>query len=485
MGAGLPGELPRLGRSGATKQKIGIVHLGLGAFFRAHGAMYVREAMELSGGDWGIVGVSLRNPDQREKLAPQDFVYTSVSLGPGGNKASIVEVINDVLVAQENPQAVLEIMASPAIRLVTLTVTEKGYCHIPALNRLNLEHPDIEHDLANPGSPMSAPGYIVEALARRRIAGLKPFTVLSCDNLPENGVASRNVIVSLAREKDSDLAEWIETEGAFPSSMVDRIVPATTSDDIALVGKLTGRMDLSPVMHEPFRQWVIEDEFVDNERPDLAAAGARMVRDVKPFELMKLRCLNGTHSSLAYLGYLCGFETISETVADTPFAAYLRYLWDCEIIPSFTPPENTDLNAYTAELLRRYENKSIRHRTWQIARDGSQKLPQRLLGTVSDNLANGHPIRGLALAIAGWIRYVCGTDEKGSEIDVRDPLAGIFKMIAGTQRSPAGIVEAFLEIDNVFPAGLVTNATFRNELTSAFDAIVSKGARNCVMGIVT
>jgi fructuronate reductase len=238
-------------------------------------------------------------------------------------------------------------------------------------------------------------------------------------------------------------------------------------------------------MHEPFRQWVIEDEFVNSDRPDFAAAGAQMVRDVKPFELMKLRCLNGTHSSLAYLGYLSGFETISETVADAPFASYLSYLWDVEIIPSFTPPENTDLHAYAGELLRRYENRAIRHRTWQIAMDGSQKLPQRLLGTVSDNLANGRPIRGLTLAIAGWIRYACGADEKGFEIDVRDPLAGTFKMIAGKQLPPSGTVQAFLEIGNVFPAGLAANATFRNELTSAFETILSKGARNSVMRIVS
>jgi fructuronate reductase len=262
--------------------------------------------MEKSGGDWGIVGVSLVRPDQRDRLAPQGFAYTALELGPRGETARVVDVVQNVLVAPEDPAAVLARMADPAVRIVSMTITEKGYCHDPATGRLNREHPDIVHDLAYPDAPRSALGFLVRALARRRRAGVAPFTVLCCDNLPDNGAMVRGVALDLAGPIDAGLADWVAAEGAFPSTMVDRIVPATKPEDIERVAALTGRLDLSPVMHEPFRQWVIEDRFVGDGRPDLAAVGAQLVAEVRPFELMKLRMLNGTHSSLAYLGYLAG-----------------------------------------------------------------------------------------------------------------------------------------------------------------------------------
>jgi fructuronate reductase len=383
---------------------VGIVHLGLGAFFRAHGAIYVEEVMAKSGGDWGIVGVSLMSPTQRDLLAPQDFAYTALELGPGGETPRVVEVVQNVLVAREDPEAVLAAMAYPGVRIVSLTVTEKGYCHEPSTGRLNRDHPDILHDLAHPDAPRSAPGYLVRALARRRADGLRPFTVLCCDNLPENGRVVLAVTLDLARMIDPALADWIEAEAAFPATMVDRIVPATKPEDIERLTALTGVTDLSPVMHEPFRQWVVEDTFVDDARPDLGAVGVQLVDDVTPFELMKLRCLNGTHSALAYLGYLAGFETIADTVDDPVFAGFVRHLWRAEIIPSFAPPEGVDLYGYADELFARYANPAIRHRTWQIAMDGSQKLPQRILGTLADNLAANRPSPGLTLAVAAWMR---------------------------------------------------------------------------------
>ncbi len=223
----MPADTPRLTRASAHRPGVGIVHLGLGAFFRAHGAIYVEEAMAASGGDWGIVGVSLMSPTQRDLLAPQDFAYTALELGPDGETPRVVEVVQNVLVARENPEAVIAAMAYPAVRIVTLTVTEKGYCHEPSTGRLNRAHPDIVHDLAHPDAPRSAPGFLVRALARRRDDGLRPFTVLCCDNLPENGRLVRGVTLELARLIDPALADWIEAEGAFPSTMVDRIVPAT------------------------------------------------------------------------------------------------------------------------------------------------------------------------------------------------------------------------------------------------------------------
>jgi fructuronate reductase len=286
MEAGLPADLPRLSRPAGPRPDVGIVHLGLGAFFRAHGALYIAEAMAKSGGDWGIVGVSLMSPTQRDLLEPQGFAYTALELGPGGETPRVIDVVQDVLVARDDRAAVLAAMADPGIRIVSLTVTEKGYCHEPSTGRLNATHPDIVHDLTHPDAPRSAPGFIVRALSRRRAAGLRPFTVLCCDNLPENGAVVRGVTLELARLIDPALALWIEAEGAFPSTMVDRIVPATKPEDIERLADLTGVLDLSPVMHEPFRQWVVEDRFVDGARPDLGAVAVQLVEDVTPFELM-------------------------------------------------------------------------------------------------------------------------------------------------------------------------------------------------------
>ena len=286
-----------------------------------------------------------------------------------------ITVLNDVLVAPEDPAAVLAAMADPAVKIVTLTVTEKGYCHNPATGALNFDHPDIRHDLSH-DLPVSAPGYLVRALAARKAAGHAPFTVLTCDNLPENGKLVRGIVLELAERIDPALADWIAAEGRFPSTMVDRITPATTDADIERIERLTGTPDAAPVMHEPFAQWAVEDDFVGGARPDLDAAGVEMVSDVTAHEHMKLRMLNGTHSALAYIGYLAGHETIADTMADPVFAGYARALW-AEIMPAVTAPEGVSLPDYADALFDRYANPAIRHRTWQIAMDGSQKLPQR------------------------------------------------------------------------------------------------------------
>jgi fructuronate reductase len=467
----LPAE--RLTRSRPAAPRAGIVHLGLGAFFRAHGAIYVEEAMAASGGNWGIVGVSLQSPGMRDALAPQGGAYTALELGPEGRTARVVEAVTEVLVAREDPEAVLARMADPAVRIVSLTVTEKGYCHAPATGRLDLAHPDIVHDLAQP-LPRSAPGFLVRALARRRAAGVRPFTVLTCDNLPSNGHLVRQIVLDFARALDPGLADWIAAEGRFPSTMVDRIVPATTPQDIELAERLTGRHDAAPVLHEPFRQWAVEDDFVDGARPDLGAVGVELVADVTPFEHMKLRMLNGTHSALAYLGYLAGHETIAYTVADPAFAGFVRHLWAREIIPAVAAPPGVDLSAYAEALFDRYNNPAIRHRTWQIAMDGSQKLPQRILGTISEGLEAGRPVAGLCLAVAGWMRYVGGTDEAGAPIDVRDPMAGRL----GTLATGPDPVTALLAVREVFPEPLA--ARLVGPVTAAYGRLVTVGARGAV-----
>lgn len=474
---------PRLTRSNAPRPKVGIVHLGPGAFFRAFNAPFTSEAVAKSGGDWGILTVSLRSPDIRDKLKPQGCAYTSVTLAPDGAQYTVIEVINGILVAPEDPRAVLDTMADPDVKIVSLTVTEKGYCYNSATGGLLLGHPDIAHDLAHPDAPKSAIGYITHALNLRRMAGVAPFSVLSCDNLPNNGPLTRAVVLDFARAFDADLADWIATHCRFPATMVDRITPATTQSDIDALAAAQGYVDNACVMHEPFRQWVITDDFVNDDRPDWGAVGAQLVSDVEPFELMKLRCLNGTHSTLAYLGYLAGYETISETVADPAFARFITTLWADEIIPTLPQPEGEDLTAYTQSLLRRYQNPAIRHKTWQIAMDGSQKLPQRLLGTLSDNLKAGRDIAGLSLAVAGWMRYVGGVDEKGAPIDVKDPLAAQLRAAYDSHDTPESKVAALLAIRDVFPAGLAENATFRAAVTGAFTQLCANGARATIQGM--
>ncbi len=472
MEAGLPDKLFREPRQTPAR----IVHLGLGAFFRAHGAIYIAEAMKNSGEDWGITGVSLQSSGTRDRLRPQGWAYTAVELGPGGEKPQIVDVLRDVLVAPENPQAVLDAMTATEVQIVSLTVTEKGYCHEPSTGRLNREHPDIRHDLDNP-LPKSAPGFLVRALQARHASGLPPFTVLCCDNLPENGHVVRGVVLELAQAIDPALAAWLDMRGAFPSTMVDRIVPATSAVDLDRLEALTGIRDESPVMHEPFRQWVIEDHFAGS-RPDLEAVGVQMVADVTPFEHMKLRMLNGTHSSLAYLGYLAGHETIADTVADSAFSGYVRALWQHEIIPSLTPPSGTDLQDYATALHDRYANPAIRHRTWQIAMDGSQKLPQRILATIAEARAAGRHVPGLTLAVAAWMRYVSGRDEADQPIEVKDPLApGLAKL---WHEDPAQTVQDFLKLEAVFPTALREDAGFAGDLTAALTGLMVDGARAMV-----
>lgn len=464
---------PRLSRSAAPRPGVGIVHLGPGAFFRSFVAPWVAEAMAASGGDWGIVGVSLRSAGDRDALAPQGFACTAVELGPEGETARVVEAIEDLLVAPEDPEAVLARMADPRVRIVSLTVTEKGYCHAPATGRLDMDHPDIAHDLAAP-LPRSAPGFLVRALARRRAAGARPFTVVSCDNLPSNGRLVRGVVLDFARALDPGLADWIEAEGRFPSVMVDRITPAATEADIARVERLTGRRDRGPVLHEPFRQWVVEDDFVGGARPDLGAVGVELVTDVTPYEHMKLRMLNGTHSALAYLGHLAGHETIADTVADPVFAAFVRRLWAREIIPAVAAPPGADLGAFAEALMERYRNPAIRHRTWQIAKDGSQKLPQRLLGTIAEGLEAGRDVPGLCLAVAGWMRYVRGVDDHGRPIDVRDPMAARLRALA----EGPDPVAALLGLREVFPEALA--ARLAGPVAAAYGRLAALGARGAV-----
>ncbi len=454
----------------------GIVHLGLGAFARAHLCEFTDDALETAFGAWGIIGASLQRPDQRDRLAPQNGLYTVLKRAPAGPELRVIGSVLDVLVAPEDPQALLARLAAPETKIVSLTVTEKGYCHDPATGRLKPDHPDIVHDLASPQAPRSAVGLLVAALAARKAAGLRPFTALCCDNLPSNGHVLAGLVRDFAALRDDRLAAWIEANGAFPSTMVDRIVPATTEADIAEVAALLGQDDAAPVIGEPFRQWAVEDVFAAG-RPAWHEVGAQMVSEVAPFEFMKLRMLNGAHSSLAYLGYLAGHETVAAASGDAVFARFLKGLW-AEIIPTVPAPQGVDLSAYAGELLARFQNPAIRHRTWQIAMDGSQKLPQRLLGTIRERLEAGAPIEHLALGVAAWMAYAAGTDEKGAAIDVRDPLAAEFASRAKPAgRDAAALSRALLGIGAIFGDDLPREQRFTTAVAAHLEALFARGAR--------
>ena len=456
----------------------GILHLGIGAFHRAHMAVYVDDLLAHDP-SWGIIGASLRRPDTREALAPQDFLYTVAIRDAAGTRCRVIGALLDIFDANTQRDELIAMLADPRIRIVSLTVTEKGYCHDPATGRLDHAHPDIVHDLAHPEAPVSAPGLIVRAIELRRAAGVTPFTVMSCDNLPANGQTARRIIAGFAALRSADLAAYVEQHVAFPSTMVDRIVPATTDDDRALVAADTGIEDAWPIMTEPFTQWVVEDRFAAG-RPAFERAGAQMVEDVEPYELMKLRMLNGSHSTIAYLGYLGGYQFVNEAIADPAMARLIDGLMTEEVTPTL-PMDAAELAAYRDSLLQRFANPALRHRTWQIAMDGSQKLPQRLLGTIRDRIAAGRSYDRLALGVAAWMRYVTGIDESGQPIDVRDPQAARLRAIAdAANHDPQRLADGLLEVTEIFGTDLPADPTFRETVAGHLDALFTQGALETV-----
>ncbi|WP_297584055.1 mannitol dehydrogenase family protein [Devosia sp.] len=471
-------HVPAYDRSGVTP---GIVHLGIGAFHRAHMAVYVDDLLKADP-SWGIVGASLRRPDTKEALEPQDGLYTIAVRDAAGTHPRVIGSILSVMDANTQREELLALMADPAIRIVSLTVTEKGYCHDPATGELDTKHADIVHDLANPAAPKSAPGMLVEALARRKAAGVAPFTVMSCDNLPSNGETAKRIVTRFAALRDAELGDWVAGV-AFPSTMVDRIVPSTTDADRAEVSGLIGAEDAWPIMTEPFTQWVIEDHFPGG-RPAFEKAGAQLVADVEPFEHMKLRMLNGSHSTMAYSGYLGGYEYIAEVMGDPAYVALIHGLMTDEAMPTLDMP-GVDLGAYRDQLLERFRNPALKHRTWQIAMDGSQKLPQRLLGTIRDRLANGQGIDRLALGVAAWMRYVTGIAEDGSEIDVRDPHAlKMHAIAADAGDDPEALFDGLVAMSEIFGADLAENAAFRTAVVGHLETLFEEGARATVASVV-
>ncbi len=406
--------------------RIGVVHLGVGNFFRAHQAVYLDDAMNAGERGWAVCGVSLRNPDTRDALAPQQGLYTLVERDAAGARARIIGSLRELRVAPDDPGTVIDRIAAVDTRWVMLTITEKGYGHRPAADGhdvgLDTDRPDIAHDLAHPESPCSAVGLLHAAALRRRRHGQPGLTVLSCDNLSGNGSLLRRLLQEFDRERGRQLGDWIADALRFPDTMVDRIVPRTTDADRRTARELTGCDDAWPVTTEPFRQWVIQDDFA-GPRPLLERSGVQIVPDVRPFEAMKLRLLNAAHSAIAWLGLPAGLATVDAAIAVPTLRRAVTALWHDEVIPGLDPAIVPLAPAYCARLLDRFDNPGLAHRTAQIAMDGSQKLPLRVLPSIRANRRLGLPTAHLTLAVAAWIRYLGGIDEAGRPFSPEDPLA--------------------------------------------------------------
>ncbi|MBB4659451.1 mannitol dehydrogenase family protein [Parvularcula dongshanensis] len=457
-----------------------MVHLGVGAFHRAHQAVCTEDAIEAKGGDWGVTGISLRSDTAETQLAPQDGLFTVGTREGQDQSLRLIGNLTRVLTAPKAPQAVRAALAAPDLSVVTLTITEKGYALDPATGNLRTDAPEIAADLRSPREPASAIGYLVEAFRNRREASLAPFTTVSCDNLPSNGERLRSAVLQFAGAVDKDLASWIEAEAAFPETMVDRIVPAVTEEDLARAEAQMGLRDEGHIATEPFFQWAIEDSFC-GPRPSWEAGGALFVSEVAPYEAAKLRLLNGPHSAIAYLGYLAGHTYVHQVMADEDLCAFVTALMEEEIAPTVKAPDGFDLASYTQDLRDRFRNPALNHRTWQIAMDGSQKLPQRLLNTIRDRRAAGAPIEKLATAVAAWMAYARGRDLNGEPIDVRDPMKDRLAEIGGAG-SAADLVSGYLALKDVFGDDLPRDEAFRTAVTGKLEALLAGGVTAALRG---
>ncbi|HGH5979227.1 TPA: mannitol dehydrogenase family protein [Kluyvera georgiana] len=457
-----------------------IVHFGFGAFHRAHQALLTNRVLNQHGGDWGICEISLFSGDQlMSQLRQQDHLFTVMEKSAAGNQPIIIGAVKECLNARlDSLAAIIEKFCEPQVAIVSLTITEKGYCIDPATGHLDLTQPRIVHDLQSPDEPHSAPGILVEALHRRRERGLPAFTVLSCDNIPDNGHVVKNAVLDMAAKRDPQLASWIAEHVSFPGTMVDRIVPAATDASLAEITRELGVEDPCAISCEPFIQWVIEDNFVAG-RPDWGSVGAQLVDDVLPWEEMKLRMLNGSHSFLAYLGYLAGYAHISDCMQDASYRRAARHLMMAEQAPTLRI-SGVDLGAYADSLIARFSNPALQHRTWQIAMDGSQKLPQRLLDGIRIHLKQGSRWPLLALGVAAWMRYVSGVDDMGNAIDIRDPLAEKIRAIVETSHDE-NRVAALLTLQEIFGSDLPANPQFVQAVEEAWQSLVREGARQAVL----
>ncbi|TDH36245.1 mannitol dehydrogenase family protein [Pseudohoeflea suaedae] len=454
----------------------GIVHIGLGAFHRAHQAVMTDDALADAGGDWRITGVSLRSTEIADALNPQNGLYTLIERGPEGTEARVIAAIANVIAA--DPGGTLKALCDENIRIVTLTVTEKGYGIDRTAGGPDRNHPAVAEDLESPETPSGVLGLLVAALKHRRAARIAPFTVLSCDNLPENGKLLRLGVIGFARQLDADLADWIENNVAFPSSMVDRITPASTDETLAEAAAQTGCEDKAAVECEPFIQWVIEDAFPQG-RPAWEAGGALFVTDVAPYERMKLTMLNGSHSMMAYAGFLAGHRYVRDVMNDPALARLVRR--HLAAASGVMPPlVGITFADYGEALIERFRNPAIAHETYQIAMDGTQKLPQRIIAPALVALEQGRDVRPFAFATAAWMRYALGRKEDGTAYELRDPMAETIQKTVARLSDPADIYDGLTKLPGLFPSELAESRIFAAPVTDLLETMLDSGMRAAI-----
>jgi fructuronate reductase len=459
--AGLPAGVARPGHGAIAT---GIVHFGPGAFHRAHQADFIDRLLDHDP-RWGIAEVSLRSGAVTNELAAQDGLYT-LELRDAAPDMRVIGAVSAVIGPGEGARLLAQ-LADPAVRLVTATVTEKGYC-LSGDATLDFDHPDIVHDRAHPDAPRSVVGWLVAGLAARRAAGVAPFGVAPCDNLPDNGGRVAAAVVALARCRDAGLADWIAGECRFAATMVDAITPAADASLLARVAVATGCIDRAAVQRERFAQWVMAD-VLSPGGPDLAGVGVVMTDDVAGFERAKLRILNGAHSSLAYLGLLRGADSVAAAMADARLAAFVERMVIDDVLPGVAPVPGLDRLAYVGDVMQRFRNPAIHHRLAQIAIDGSQKLPYRLLDSVRAARTDGRPLARLLLPVAAWMRGIAQAPGPGA---IDDPLAETLWRAAHDPRDP---VARFLDLSAVFPAELREDGHVQAALQTGWLATTDTG----------
>jgi fructuronate reductase len=464
--------LPRLRTRGISTPaydrdnvSVGVVHFGPGAFHRAHQAFYFDQLLTHDN-RWGICEVALQSAGVRDALDGQDGLYTLATLDQQSD-FRIIGAAKELLVARESSAAVLARLVNPGIRIVTATITEKGYC-LTARGGLDFSHPEVRHDLEHSDQPLTFVGYLVAALRKRREQGSEPFNVISCDNLTANGQRLRRAVIDFARATQADLVPWLENEVAFPCTMIDSITPATDEALRLRIKEQLGFEDCWPVQRESFTQWVVEDA-LRGDVPDWSRVGVSVSKDVQGYEKAKLRLLNGAHSSLAYIGTLAGFETVSQAMAAPSLANFIADLMRHEISVTVPAPADLDLSGYVDSLLRRFRNPMLPHRLAQIAWDGSQKIPFRLLGTIADLLVMDRPIDKLCVPIAAWLQFI--RRKAANNEQLVDPIAGQLLAIGSACSGTANDCRMLLELTAVFPRELANHPKVLAAVEAAYGAL--------------
>jgi len=461
----------------ADRATAGIVHIGIGAFHRAHQAVYTDVAMRSKGGNWRIIGVSLRSTDIVDALNAQDCAFTVIERHPDGPKALRITSLSKAIAASRDIAPVLDALTDPAIGIVTITVTEKAYGIDRVSGAVQAEHPAVKHDLANSTTPTGLLGILVAGLKRRKQAGIRPFTIVSCDNLPSNGVLLRNGVIDFATRVDPALAGWIEENVSFPSTMVDRITPAATVRTFEDAKILTGLDDPAAIETEPFSQWVIEDDFPDG-RPAWEEAGAILVHDVEPYELMKLRMLNGSHSLIAYLGQVGDYRYVRDAMANEAFSQLVAQHMK-NAAATMAPLAGIDFSDYGGELVERFRNPEIAHETRQIAMDGTEKLPQRIFSPACDLPQESKMLGTFALCFAAWMavmRQRVNTAQDGAVELLNDPRANEIMEALADHQDATAIYEKLSGLKGWMPKQLQDSQFWREAVIERLSILMSDGA---------